>query len=100
MRDENGDHNPSLGAAVTDAVDAIDAFLAEGRRVVVHCHGGRSRTGLVLRAWWMRRNTATSAEAREWIDEAWPRWENWTRDFDDFLDDVWEPLVFSGGRPR
>jgi len=100
MRDENGDHNPSLGAAVSDAVDAIDAFLAEGRRVVVHCHGGRSRTGLVLRAWWMRRNTATSAEAREWIDEAWPRWENWTRDFDDFLDDVWEPLVFSGGRPR
>ncbi len=100
MRDENGDHNPSLGAAVADAVDAIDAFLAEGRNVVVHCHGGRSRTGLVLRAWWMRRYTGTAAEAIEWVDAEWPRNERWTRDFDDFLEDVWEPLVFSarGGR--
>jgi hypothetical protein len=35
---------------VDDAVATIDAFLADGRDVVVHCHHGASRTGPVLRA--------------------------------------------------
>ena len=46
--DANDDHNLDLAAVVGDTVDTIDAFLDKGRKVVVHCHAGQSRTGLIL----------------------------------------------------
>ena len=52
--DKDEDHNQDLASVVDDTVKTIDAWLSEGRTVVVHCHGGASRTGLVLRAWLMR----------------------------------------------
>ena len=48
LTDGEGDCSGDLAAVVTDAVDAIDALLAEGRNVVVHCHGGHSRTPLTI----------------------------------------------------
>jgi hypothetical protein len=33
------------------------------RKVVVHCHGGRSRTALVLKAWYMQHENRTHDEA-------------------------------------
>ena len=53
--DKDEDHNQALASVVDDSVKTIDAWLSEGRTVVVHCHGGASRTGLVLRAWLMRK---------------------------------------------
>ena len=38
------------GQVVDDVLKSIDAFRSERRQVVVRCHGGRSRTGLVLAA--------------------------------------------------
>ena len=69
--DQDGDHNPALAAVVDDVLDSIDAFLAERRQVVVHCHGGRSRTGLVLAAYMMRHGRSFS-EARELLAKTWP----------------------------
>jgi ADP-ribosyl-[dinitrogen reductase] hydrolase len=68
------DDNHDLDAAVRDAVDTVDAFLAEdpARPVLVHCHGGRSRTALVLKAWAMRRHGWTEARAHEWLTARWP----------------------------
>ena len=62
-------------AALADAVDAIDALLAEDppRPLVVHCHGGRSRTGFVLKAWAMRRHGWSEREAHAWLVRAWDR---------------------------
>jgi ADP-ribosyl-[dinitrogen reductase] hydrolase len=40
--------------------------------VLVHCHGGRSRTALVLKAWAMRRHGWTEARAHEWLTARWP----------------------------
>jgi len=82
---DRDDHNPDLGAAVTDAVDAIDAFLAEGRTVVVHCHGGHSRTGLVLKAWRMRHVGCTEREAHAWLAERWPELRDWSAEFREYL---------------
>lgn len=94
MRDEEGhDENVNLLAAVEDAVSSIDALLADGHRVLVHCHGGRSRTGLVLKAWAMRRYSFTEAEAHAWLEARWHRYQPWNTTFTEFLRDTWEPTV-------
>lgn len=87
--DEEGDHNLSIGDAVRDAVDAIDAFLSEGRTVVVHCHGGRSRTGVALKAWAMRAHGYDERSAHDWLEAAWHRYSDYNRDFVDFLSNEW-----------
>jgi len=85
MRDEEGDSNPDLLSAVTDAVDSVEAFLAEGRTVVVHCHGGRSRTSLILKAWKMRRDGVDENSAHEWLLERWPLYSPYNETFRTFL---------------
>ena len=94
--DQAGDHNHRLDHAVADAVDSIDAFLADGLNVVVHCHGGRSRTGLVLKAWKMRTDGLAHAAAHDWLVERWPWVERWNADFEGFLDTRW-PAASAGG---
>jgi ADP-ribosyl-[dinitrogen reductase] hydrolase len=81
--------NPDLAHAVRDAVDAVEAFLAEGRQVVVHCHGGRSRTGLVLKAWAMRTFGFDERDAHEWLEDRWFRYEDYNNLFVDFLAHDW-----------
>jgi ADP-ribosyl-[dinitrogen reductase] hydrolase len=82
--------NPGLHHVLDDVVATIDAFLAEGGDVVVHCHGGRSRTGLALRAWLMHcygwdEPTATAEALRRW-----PHLVTWTDDFTRALR-TWRP---------
>ena len=81
--------NPDLVATVTEAVDAIDAFVEEGRKVVVHCHGGHSRTGFILRAWLMRRHGWDEPKARAFLAERWPHLALWQDEFTDFLQGAW-----------
>jgi ADP-ribosyl-[dinitrogen reductase] hydrolase len=88
--DKTGYANSRLFDVVDDAVASIDAFLAEGRRVVVHCHGGRSRTGLVLKAWYMRANSCSHVVAEQWLDDIWPLYSTWNHTFSEFLDNEWE----------
>ena len=81
MVDKEGSANPSLATVVNDAVDAIEAIRAEGRNVVVHCHGGHSRTGLVVKAWYMRTTGCTEREAHEWLAARWPEYQDYNRTF-------------------
>ena len=78
--DQSGDANPTLAFAVDDAVQSIDAFLYEGRTVLVHCHGGRSRTGLILKAWKMKREGWTGPDgerlAHDWLTQRWHLYRN------------------------
>lgn len=95
MRDNEGNlQNPMLGFAVREAVDAIDAFTAAGHDVVVHCHGGRSRTGLVLKAWYMRHFNVSHADAHGWLHSCWPLYQTYNETFWDFLDNEWTTEVF------
>lgn len=87
--DQAGDANPGLGHVVRDAVDTIDAWRAEGRQVLVHCHGGRSRTALVLKAWAMRRQGWDERQAHDWLGEQWHRYDPWNPTFRSFLRDEW-----------
>ncbi len=89
MIDQAGPANADLRAALADAVDSIDALLAEGRNVVVHCHGGRSRTGLVLKAWAMRANSWSEREAHAWLAQRWHRYEDYQQSFIELLRQDW-----------
>ena len=82
-------HNPHLNTVAEDAVNTIEAFLREGREVVVHCHGGRSRTGFILKAWFMRHFNVDHDEAEQWLEEQWPHYTTWNTDFYDFLSNEW-----------
>jgi ADP-ribosyl-[dinitrogen reductase] hydrolase len=90
--DQGDDHNHGLALAVADAVDSIDAFVAEGRPVVVHCFGGASRTGLVLRAWLMRVNGWDEPTATVHLAERWPHVGLWNDSFTEFLRTGWSGL--------
>lgn len=83
--DDGNQHNPALREALDDALDTLDALLAAGEAVVVPCHAGRSRTGLVLRAWLMRSEglsvAATLAESRR----LWPHVDTWNAAFAEVL---------------
>jgi ADP-ribosyl-[dinitrogen reductase] hydrolase len=81
MVDQAGGHNEALAEGLGDVLDSVDAFLAEGRRVVVHCHGGRSRTALVLKAWHMRHTGCTEHEAHDWLSAHWPLAQRLNADF-------------------
>lgn len=48
-------------------LDAIDAELAAGGRVYLHCWGGRGRTGTVVGCWLMRHGRADRANVLEAI---------------------------------
>ena len=72
------------------ASSTIDAWRAEGRTVVVHCHGGASRTGLVLRAWLMRHHGWDAATATAFVRERWPALDEWNGTFTNFLNG-WRP---------
>ncbi len=88
--DSTDNVNGRLGDVVEDAVTTIDAFLADGHRVLVHCHGGRSRTGLVLKAWRMRTTGCSHDDAHHWLTQQWPLYDTWNHRLTDFLDDHWQ----------
>lgn len=84
--DDGSDHNPRLADVVDDAVASIEAFRAEGRNVVVHCHGGRSRTALVLKAWKMHVDGCDTATAHAWLEQSWHRYSPYNTFFGEHLD--------------
>lgn len=67
--------NPNLHHTVEEAVATIDALLAERKRVIVHCHAGRSRTGFILKAWYMRKHGCSHEEAHRWLADIWPTYD-------------------------
>ena len=97
LRDEEGLENADLAGVITDAVDTIDAWLAEGRKVIVHCHGGRSRTTVVLRAWAMRHLGLDADEAYRWMEQ-WHRFAPYNQTFNALLDGHWTDHCAQVGR--
>ncbi len=59
----------------------MEALRGDGRRFLVHCFGGASRTGLVLRAWLRRSEGLSSVQATKRIQEVWPHLGLWNESF-------------------
>ncbi len=75
------DANTDLRRVLDDVLDDVVALQTDGRQVLVHCHGGASRTGLVLRAWLIREQGMTAAGATSYVERRWPHLGLWNEDF-------------------
>ncbi|SOE03483.1 ADP-ribosylglycohydrolase family protein [Blastococcus haudaquaticus] len=77
----DNEHNSDLDVVLADVLDDMAALRAEGHRLLVHCHGGASRTGLVFRAWLMRTEGMSADEATAHIADRWPHLGLWNASF-------------------
>jgi len=77
--------NYDLAQVLDDVLGDMAALRADNNRVLVHCFGGASRTGLVLRAWLMRDEGMTAEEATAYVADRWPYLGRWNRSFDEHL---------------
>ncbi|SDC77605.1 ADP-ribosyl-[dinitrogen reductase] hydrolase [Geodermatophilus telluris] len=75
------DDNPGLDDVLADVLDDMAALREEGHRVLVHCHGGASRTGLVLRGWLVREEGMGVDEATAYVRERWQHLGTWNHSF-------------------
>src|SRR3712207_9356001 len=73
--------NHDLDTVLADVLDDMAALRAEGHRLLVHCHGGASRTGLVLRGWLVREKGMSVDEATAHVAERWPHLGLWNGSF-------------------
>lgn len=96
--DKGREKNPNLQQVVNDTVDALDMALDTGLNVVVHCHGGRSRTALILKAWKMRRDGLDEAAAHDWLISSWTHANRQNSSFVDFLTNEWPKIIESHPR--
>jgi ADP-ribosyl-[dinitrogen reductase] hydrolase len=82
------DANSEVDAVLADVLDDMAALRAEGRQVLVHCHAGQSRTGLVLRAWLRRSQGLTAEQATDTVAARWPHLSRWNDSFTAALERV------------
>jgi hypothetical protein len=87
----DNEHNTELAVVLEDVLADMAALRAEGRRILVHCHGGASRTGLVLRAWLRRTEGLSADEATRLVAERWPYLGLWNASFTQALERMTEP---------
>lgn len=64
--------NLNLDPVIDDVLDTIDTHLANDEPVLVHCHAGQSRTGLILRAYLMRHQQLDPTVATQRARQLWP----------------------------
>ncbi len=69
IRDVSTPHAPEFTRGI---LDAIDAHLADGRMVYLHCWGGVGRTGLIVGCW-LARHGHPGAAALARLHELWRR---------------------------
>ena len=77
----DNDHNTEIDVVLDDVLADMAALRAEGRQILVHCHGGASRTGLVLRAWLRRTEGLSVEEATDVVASRWPHLGLWNDSF-------------------
>jgi ADP-ribosyl-[dinitrogen reductase] hydrolase len=82
------DANLDVATVLSDVVDTIEAVHADRRPVLIHCYGGQSRTGLVLRACLRRSKGLSAEEATNAAEGLWPHLGRWNRAFDTALETV------------
>ena len=78
--------NPNLAFVLNDAVDAVRTLRAEGKRVFLHCVGGRSRTPTVAAAYLADHNGISTADALQQVAAVIPYHDRRNTSFLEALD--------------
>jgi len=73
--------NPHLSTTLDEILATIATFHRQERPVLVHCHHGASRTGLVLRAWLIENLGLSADDATTEAQVRWPKTSTWNRAF-------------------
>ncbi|SEP19196.1 ADP-ribosylglycohydrolase family protein [Trujillonella endophytica] len=81
----DNDYNADLDGMLADVLDDMKALRDEGHRLLVHCHGGASRTGLALRGYLVREEGMTVEQATAHVAERWPHLGLWNASFTEAL---------------
>jgi ADP-ribosyl-[dinitrogen reductase] hydrolase len=68
------DKNTELDAVLSDVLEDIEALQVDGMRALVHCFGGASRSGLVLRAWLRRTEGLPPTRRPRWTANGGRTW--------------------------
>lgn len=84
-------NNMHVNRVLDDVIDDISGLQADGHAVVVHCHGGASRTGLVLRGWLRRTEGLSPLAATQKAFRIWPHTDLWNSSFTEALADLSVP---------
>jgi ADP-ribosyl-[dinitrogen reductase] hydrolase len=66
------DNNMHVDRVLDDVLNDIGGLQADGHAVVVHCHGGASRTGMILRGWLQRTQGLSPRAATREATRLWP----------------------------
>jgi len=82
---EDPAENSRLATAVADTVAEIERLRAEGQDVLLHCHHGQSRTGLVVRAWMQTVQGLSYGEALNAALAISDRFTPWNHTFESYL---------------
>lgn len=80
LHDASGSRvNPRLSMIVDEVLDTIRVFHEAGRDVLVHCHHGASRTGLILRSWLVEELALSYEDATSEAQVRWPKTSTWNQ---------------------
>jgi ADP-ribosyl-[dinitrogen reductase] hydrolase len=82
------DNNMHVDRVLDDVLNDIGGLQADGHAVVVHCHGGASRTGLILRGWLQRTQGLSPRAATREATRLWPHTDTWNWSFTQAVDDL------------
>lgn len=88
--------NPNIDDVVRDAIVEINEALDGGHDVVIHCHAGESRTGLIAKAWLMSAYGWSHEEAHDHLKSKWRYYSPRNTAFVRFLDAFHEQPVSVG----
>jgi ADP-ribosyl-[dinitrogen reductase] hydrolase len=78
--------NLDVDSVLADVLGTIEAVHADGTPVLIHCYGGQSRTGLILRAWLRRTKGLSASEATDAARAMWPELGLWNDSFSEALE--------------
>ena len=80
---------------MVEILDAVDAALARGEGVLVHCWGGIGRTGTVIGCWLARHGHAVGEGVLGLLQ--WLRWNDLTADLPSPQTEVQREMVRTWG---
>jgi ADP-ribosyl-[dinitrogen reductase] hydrolase len=87
LDEQQEEANPAIDSVVRDAIAEINEALFLGHDILIHCHAGESRTGLIAKAWLMSAMGYSHEEAHDSLASKWKYYSPRNKAFVRYLDE-------------